>query len=244
VHSAQAGPDARYVTTESVTQRTRLTFLLCSFQQDAEDAAAKACGGDRDGDGLVKSASDFSCQSYEMFVGNAPDRGTVEDLINKEKMSIKSDSVDSISGDPRRANGRVRKVSATPPIRNSEEEPIRMFCREQASLSLPGSPFNLRRGSKGSHQFTWRNGPRRLGAGDRKPLVLSTYLDAQEHLPYADDSAAVTPMSEDNGAIIVPVNPTLGETSSGGFLRAAISSGQQGRWPVNDLTRPLMWATY
>lgn len=41
-------------------------------------------------------------------------------------------------------------------------------------------------------------------SGDRKPLVLSTYLDAQEHLPYADDSAAVTPMSEDNGAIVVP----------------------------------------
>lgn len=80
-------------------------------------------------------------------------------------------------------------------------------------MSLPVSPFTLRRGSKGSHQFNWRNGPRRLGAGDRKPLVLSTYLDAQEHLPYADDSAAVTPMSEDNGAIIVPVYPTLGNDS-------------------------------
>ncbi|KAK7073993.1 hypothetical protein SK128_023268, partial [Halocaridina rubra] len=78
-----------------------------------------------------------------------------------------------------------------------------------ASLSLPGSPFNLRRGSRGSHQFTWRttNGRR---FGDKKPLVLSTYLDAQEHLPYADDSAAVTPMSEENGAIIVPVYTNLG----------------------------------
>lgn len=28
----------------------------------------------------------------------------------------------------------------------------------------------------------------------------------QEHLPYADDSNAVTPMSEENGAIIVPVS--------------------------------------
>lgn len=76
----------------------------------------------------------------------------------------------------------------------------------------------MRRASKGSHQFTWRNGPRRGAGGnsngngggggggysDRKPLVLSTYLDAQEHLPYADDSAAVTPMSEDYGAIAVP----------------------------------------
>lgn len=50
-------------------------------------------------------------------------------------------------------------------------------------------------------------GPASNGAGvcDRKPLVLSTYLDAQEHLPYADDSNAVTPMSEENGAIIMPV---------------------------------------
>jgi voltage-gated sodium channel type II alpha len=83
---------------------------------------------------------------------------------------------------------------------------IKIFL--QASLSLPGSPFNLRRGSRGSHQFTIRN-PRGRFVGvpgnDRKPLVLQTYLDAQEHLPYADDSNAVTPMSEENGAIIVPV---------------------------------------
>jgi voltage-gated sodium channel type II alpha len=78
----------------------------------------------------------------------------------------------------------------------------------QASLSLPGSPFNLRRGSRGSHQFTIRNARGRfvgVPGNDRKPLVLQTYLDAQEHLPYADDSNAVTPMSEENGAIIVPV---------------------------------------
>lgn len=28
---------------------------------------------------------------------------------------------------------------------------------------------------------------------------------SQEHLPYADDSNAVTPMSEENGAIVVPM---------------------------------------
>lgn len=51
--------------------------------------------------------------------------------------------------------------------------------------------------------------------GDRKPLVLSTYLDAQEHLPYADDSNAVTPMSEENGAMVVPMYYTnLGAWSS------------------------------
>lgn len=76
----------------------------------------------------------------------------------------------------------------------------------QASLSLPGSPFNLRRGSRGSHQFTMRSNRRMVAPpSDRKPLVLSTYLDAQEHLPYADDSNAVTPMSEENGAMVVPL---------------------------------------
>lgn len=77
----------------------------------------------------------------------------------------------------------------------------------QASLSLPGSPFNIRRGSRAS-QFSvnWRNGRR---YGDRKPLVLQTLVDAQEHLPYADDSNAVTPMSEENGAIIIPMYTNL-----------------------------------
>lgn len=79
----------------------------------------------------------------------------------------------------------------------------------QPSTSLPGSPFINRRASRGSHQFQWRNANGRR-FGDRKPLVLQTYLDAQEHLPYADDSAAVTPMSEENGAIIVPVYTNLG----------------------------------
>ena len=84
----------------------------------------------------------------------------------------------------------------------------------QASLSLPGSPFNLRRGSRGSQfSVTWaRTNGRRLG--DRKPLVLQTYLDAQEHLPYADDSTAVTPMSEENGAIIIPVYTNLNSRHS------------------------------
>ena len=39
-------------------------------------------------------------------------------------------------------------------------------------------------------------------------MVLFTYLDAQEHLPYADDSAAVTPKSELNGGIMVVDTPT------------------------------------
>lgn len=93
-------------------------------------------------------------------------------------------------------------------IRNILNQLVNVSPFFQASLSLPGSPFNPRRGSRGSHQFTIRNRNRFVGVSagnDRKPLVLQTYLDAQEHLPYADDSNAVTPMSEENGAIIVPV---------------------------------------
>ena len=73
----------------------------------------------------------------------------------------------------------------------------------QSSLSLPGSPFNLRRssprGSKGSSHghLSWRS-----SCGNRRsfghPLVLSNYLEAQANLPYVDDSAAESPLSEDN----------------------------------------------
>ncbi|XP_037914865.1 sodium channel protein para isoform X11 [Hermetia illucens] len=157
----------------------------------AEAAAAAAEAAANNPDNMAKSPSDFSCHSYESFVGE--EKGN--DDNNKEKMSIRSEGLESVSEMQRptaptaySAASKVRKVST-------------------ASLSLPGSPFNIRRGSRGSHQFTIRNGRGRFGipGSDRKPLVLSTYLDAQEHLPYADDSNAVTPMSEENGAIIVPV---------------------------------------
>lgn len=45
-------------------------------------------------------------------------------------------------------------------------------------------------------------------------MVLSTYMDAQEHLPYADDSTAATPMSEENGAIILPFCNGLHQTQT------------------------------
>ncbi|KAK9890302.1 hypothetical protein WA026_010405 [Henosepilachna vigintioctopunctata] len=154
-------------------------------QQAAEDAAAAAAGVIEGQTGFVKSPSDYSDHSYELFVGQ--EKGY--DDNNKERISIRSEGLDSVSEQRRIHTNptKMRKVSA-------------------ASLSLPGSPFNIRRGSRGSHQFTMRSN-RRMGAppSDRKPLVLSTYLDAQEHLPYADDSNAVTPMSEENGAMVVPL---------------------------------------
>lgn len=54
--------------------------------------------------------------------------------------------------------------------------------RFQASLSLPGSPFNIRRASRGSHQLSHRNGRPRFTGADTKPLVLNTLLDAEVRL--------------------------------------------------------------
>ncbi|XP_076370116.1 sodium channel protein para-like isoform X2 [Tachypleus tridentatus] len=135
---------------------------------------------------VVKSPSEFSCRSYELCVRQ--DKLT-EEKDTKERASIKSADGHHVSEQKSRFYGRASK----------------------ASLSLPGSPFNLRRGSRGS-QFSWRNGVHRCG--DRKPLVLQTYIDAQEYLPYADDSNAVTPMSEENGAMIIPVFSSLNSRHS------------------------------
>ncbi len=78
--------------------------------------------------------------------------------------------------------------------------------------SLPPSPF-VRRASK-STSFSSHvrltgsgagnaNDPLGAGGSGKKPLVLFTYMQAMEHLPYADDSTAVTPKSELNGGIVV-----------------------------------------
>ena len=72
----------------------------------------------------------------------------------------------------------------------------------QASLSLPGSPMTFRRGSRIS-QFSWCKPSKRQSAPpgtvdrshDRTPLVLPC-LD-NLNFPYADDSKAVTPNSDD-----------------------------------------------
>ena len=67
--------------------------------------------------------------------------------------------------------------------------------------SLPASPF-VRRASK-SNSFSSHVRLHEKYGNSKKPLILFTYLDAQEHLPYADDSTAVTPKSELNGGIVV-----------------------------------------
>nr|XP_049462229.1 sodium channel protein para isoform X34 [Anopheles coluzzii] len=135
---------------------------------EAQQAAAAAAANPE----IAKSPSDFSCHSYELFVGQ--EKGN--DDNNKEKMSIRSEGLESVSE----------------------------ITRTTAPTATAAGTAKARKVSA----FTIRNGRGRfvgVPGSDRKPLVLSTYLDAQEHLPYADDSNAVTPMSEENGAIIVPV---------------------------------------
>ncbi|KAJ8884597.1 hypothetical protein PR048_016454 [Dryococelus australis] len=75
-----------------------------------EERAAQA-REDRDDPGgggvnVVQSPSDFSCHSYELFVGQ--EKGNDD---NKEKMSIRSEGADSLSEHRRLANGKVRKPS-------------------------------------------------------------------------------------------------------------------------------------
>ncbi|XP_074640062.1 sodium channel protein para-like [Tubulanus polymorphus] len=123
-----------------------------------------------------KSPSVGSCTSIELYLSRQkPDR---ED---KERISIKSDCYGSQDKTRRRLsvlNGKVKKPS----------------------LSLPGSPFAPRRGSRGS-QFSWKRPKQHhhphlhRGATDRTPLVLP-YIE-NINLPYADDSNAVTPSSEE-----------------------------------------------
>lgn len=72
------------------------------------------------------------------------------------------------------------------------------MCVLQASLSLPGSPFDKRRTSQ--YSVSWaRNNDRR--SGDRMPLVLQN-LEDQENLPFADESAADSPLSEESGTVL------------------------------------------
>ncbi|XP_076283647.1 sodium voltage-gated channel paralytic isoform X10 [Lasioglossum baleicum] len=199
---------------EEATRQAEKQALARENKAIAREAAARkaaqqaACAAHA-ADQIVKSPSNFSCQSYELYVGQ--DRGN--DDNNKE---IQSDRVTQINNHT--TTTKVRKVSAVSRAANGQftyayqESPRKVrvsrpcLSAPSASLSLPGSPFNIRRSSRGSHQFAIRNGRGRFvtpPGGDRKPLVLSTYLDAVEHLPFADDSNAVTPMSEENGIIVV-----------------------------------------
>lgn len=95
------------------------------MQQEAEEtrvnkenkrmaaAAAAAAAAAGDVASVAKSPSDMSCASYELFVGQ--EKGNADDN-NKEKMSIRSDSLSQ--GRPSTGQ-KVRKVSAVSSVFSS-----------------------------------------------------------------------------------------------------------------------------
>lgn len=75
-------------------------------------AAAAAAQAAMEPEQIAKSPSDFSCHSYELFVGQ--EKGN--DDNNKEKMSIRSEGLESVSEITRTAptalaSAKARKVS-------------------------------------------------------------------------------------------------------------------------------------
>ena len=78
----------------------------------------------------------------------------------------------------------------------------------QASLSLPGSPFDKRRGSQ--YSVTWARNDQRYG--DRGPLMLRNAATEQD-LPFADESVDGTPESEESG-LAVPISSPHSRHSS------------------------------
>ena len=70
----------------------------------------------------------------------------------------------------------------------------------QASLSLPGSPFDKRRSSQ--YSVAWARNDHRHS--DRLPLVLQDVDAHAQDMPFADESAVATPLSEESGAILAP----------------------------------------
>lgn len=77
--------------------------------EEAKEAAANAALA-AEGGNIVNSPSNFSCHSYELFVGQPKGH----DDNNKEKMSIRSEGLDSVSERRRIPNNlnKMRKVSA------------------------------------------------------------------------------------------------------------------------------------
>ncbi|NP_001191637.1 sodium channel alpha-subunit SCAP1 [Aplysia californica] len=143
-------------------------------QADAEEEAAERQEEEARKEALsimTKSPSNSSWNNdFEAGVRTAGDKAE-----EKERLSLTSDH------------------SAT----SAHLKPSRLN-QKRHSLSLPGSPYIHRRNSRGS-QYSWRKpvptAKRSPYCPDRQPLVHHTLENLP--LPFADDSAAVTPSSED-----------------------------------------------
>ncbi|XP_059156306.1 sodium channel protein type 4 subunit alpha B-like [Physella acuta] len=139
---------------------------------DAEEEAAERQEEEARKEALSITKSN-SNSSYNEFEGG--DKDMVEKLDEKERLSVTSDQS-------------MTSAHLKPSLLNQKRH----------SLSLPGSPYINRRNSKGS-QYSWRKPVSSAKRGghytDRQPLVHHTLENLP--LPFADDSGAVTPSSED-----------------------------------------------
>ena len=189
---------------------------LAEAEAAAAEAAAEAAAGlfdvdDDDDDEDDDPGGGSEHHSRSGLPSPGPD-SYVQRLPNGRGVAINGyDHVDRSEADPETERMSVR--SETISYYKSEES---LEMRGINGKSLPASPF-IRRPSKSSSFHSHVRLPEKYDS--RKPLVLFTYLDAQEHLPYADDSTAVTPKSEMNGGIIVdtPTHSKMGGNLSRKF---------------------------
>lgn len=90
-------------------------FFLFFFQLEEEEERREERRREGGGEGgVVKSPSDLSCSSYELFVGQ--EKG-IEEKDTKERASIRSAEGESLyDKEKARINNKMRKVSPFPQI--------------------------------------------------------------------------------------------------------------------------------
>nr|AKH03687.1 voltage-gated sodium channel alpha subunit LNav14a21+ [Lymnaea stagnalis] len=157
-----------------------LAIVAMSYdeQQKQDQADADEEAAERQEEEARKEAMSIMSKSQSNSSWNEFDAGE-KDLVDKpdekERLSVTSDQS-------------MTSAHLKPSLLNQKRH----------SLSLPGSPYIHRRNSKGS-QYSWRKPVTATKRGghytDRQPLVHHTLENLP--LPFADDSGAVTPSSED-----------------------------------------------
>ena len=161
---------------------------------EAEAAAAEAAAAAAEG----LFDDDFELDDDSGSVGTDLQSGTGQD-----KGSIKGSLKGSLKGSSKQGSMKESKTFNSHQYLNRAQEQ-NSLDRSEDSLDQASTPPMIRRRPSGLQQ----NG--------KKPLVLFNYLDAQNHLPYADDSTQGTPKSERNGGIIIdnPIRHELGRKYS------------------------------
>jgi hypothetical protein len=117
------------------------------------------------------------------------------EVDNQDSMSVRSATISGYRSEDSLApgaGGKLGSLPASPYVHSSA-----------AAAAATASGHHPHSRTSKSNSFSSHVRLHDKYGNSKKPLVLFTYLDAQEHLPYADDSTAVTPKSELNGGIVV-----------------------------------------